>query len=172
MRARTVAVVILVSAARLLLVSASARAYDFVNICPTQAPQKWAVSGQTWSQFVDACISNDASARAGKEADQRFWDNCIRTCGLADEAEGRTPPTPAPQNRLTTSGSPANPNWCPGVPASPPPPHYQADDRPNAWADTEKRCMNVVGVDEMCTEDCQAARELWQRAKEGTSLRP
>jgi hypothetical protein len=170
--AKFVAVAIVVAAIGTIMLSATARAYDFANICPPQAPQKWAVSAETWSQFVDSCVANEASARAGRAFDRRFWDNCVRTCGLADEAQGRTPPTPAPRNQLTTSGSPANPNWCPGVPASPPPPHYQAENRPNDWADTSKRCMNVVGVDVICTDACQAARELWQRSKEGTLNQP
>ncbi len=159
MKARTVAVVILVSAARLLLVSATARAYDFANICPPQAPPKWAVSAETWSQFVNSCIANDAAATAGRPFDRPFWDKCIGRCGLADAAESRTPPTPAPKNLTTTSGSPANPNGCPDVPASPAPPNFEI--RPGDWAEFRKMCMNAKDGGMGCGYICSGARERW-----------
>ena len=68
-------------------------------------------------------------------------------------------PTPAPRN----------PNWCADVPASTPPLNKIS---PQEWADIRKRCKNAVDTDWMCMNDCGAARELWQRAKEGTPKEP
>ena len=73
---RSIAVVVVVAVIGLLLVSETAQAYDFANICPTQAPPKWGVSAQTWAQFVNSCITNDAAATAGRAFDRPFWDNC------------------------------------------------------------------------------------------------
>jgi hypothetical protein len=78
----------------------------------------------------------------------------------------------AQQPTAAATPAPRNPNWCPDVPASPPPPHYQAENRPNAWAAMRKRCTNAVVTDRMCMDDCGAARELWQRAKDGTLNQP
>ncbi len=78
----------------------------------------------------------------------------------------------AQQPTAAPAAAPRNPNWCSDVPASPPPPHYQAENRPNAWADTRKRCMNAVDTDWMCMDTCGTARELWQRAKAGTLNQP
>jgi hypothetical protein len=164
---RSIAIVVVVAVTGLLLVSATAQAYDFANICPAQPPPKWAGSAATWSQFVDSCISNDASARAGRASDRRFWDNCIKTCGLANDAEGRVPPKPAQtEKQTTTSGTPANPNWCSDVPASPPPPHFE--NKPGDWAYIRSQCMKKSGFDVSCFDDCLAAKERWARAKAGT----
>ena len=78
----------------------------------------------------------------------------------------------AQQPMAASTPAPRNPNWCPGVPASPPPPHYQAENRPNAWADIRKRCTNAVDTDWMCMNVCGSARELWQRARAGTLDQP
>ena len=86
---------------------------------------------------------------------------------LMEANAGAQQPTAAP------TLAPRNPNWCPDVPASPPPPHYQAENRPNAWADTRKRCINEANeADVVCFEECEGARELWQRAKAGTLNQP
>lgn len=73
----------------------------------------------------------------------------------------------AQQPTATPTPAPRNPDWCSDVPASPPPPHYEAENRPGAWADIRRRCINEVGVDSTCMYACQGARELWQRAKDG-----
>ena len=165
---KATAIVILVAVAAVIALSAAAQAYDFANVCPKQAPTKWAISAGAWSQFVDSCVTNEASARAGSRAfDRRFWDNCIRTCGLADDAEGRIPPKPAQsENQSASSGTPANPNWCSDVPASPAPPHYE--NNPGDWAHTRSQCMKESGFDIGCIDDCLAARERWAAAKAGT----
>jgi hypothetical protein len=138
---RSIAIVVVVAVTGLLLMSVTAQAYDFANICPAQAPPKWGISDQAWTQFVNSCISNDAAATEGRAFDRLSWDKCIERCGLADDAEGRTPPKPnEPANPLTTSGTPAYPNWCSDVPASPPPPNFELT--PGAWAATRKMCMN------------------------------
>lgn len=162
---KTTAIVFVVAIAKLLTVGATAQAYDFANICPAQAPPHWAASA--WAQFVDSCVTNDASARAGRAFDRHLWDNCIKTCGLANDAEGRVPPKPAQAKRQSTmSGTPVNPNWCGDVPASPPPPKFSAED----WAAERQRCMNEANVvsDTTCVYICQGAREMWARAKAGT----
>jgi hypothetical protein len=160
-------IVVFVVAASLLLVGATAQAYDFQTICPAQAPPKWEISAQAWTQFVNSCITNDASARAGRAFDRRSWDKCIKTCGLANDAEGRKPPKPAqPENQSVTAGTPANPNWCSDVPASPPPPHFE--NNPGDWAYVRSQCMKKSGFDVSCFNDCLAARERWARAKAGT----
>jgi hypothetical protein len=162
--ARCAAIFVVVIGTGLLVASAAAHAYDFANVCPAQAPPKWAGSAETWSQFVDSCISNDASAHAGRAFDRRFWDNCIKTCGLANDAEGRIPPTPTRESKSTANGSLANPNWCSDVPASPAPPHYKADQ----WAYIRNQCMKKPGLDIVCFDTCVAAKGLWQGAKAAT----
>ncbi len=164
---KATAIVIVVVAAGLLVAGAAAQAYDFANICPAQAPPKWAVSAEAWSQFVDSCVTNDASARAGRAFDRHFWDNCIKTCGLANDAEGRIPPKAAqPDHQSTTSGTPVNPNWCSDVPASPAPPHFE--NHPGDWAYERSQCLRKPAADAGCVYACQGARELWARAKAGT----
>ncbi len=61
-------------------------------------------------------------------------------------------PTPAP--------APTNPNWCPGVPESPPPPGWSASD----WAGFYKSCSStglprsaLIG----CSHVCNGARAAW-----------
>lgn len=168
---RCAAIVVVVVAGGLLIASANAHAYDFANVCPAQAPPKWSISAQAWTQFVNSCIANDAAATTGRAFDRPFWDKCIEKCGLADDAEGRTPPTPAQtEKQATASGIPANPNWCGDVPASPPPPKFSAKD----WAAERQRCVNEANVvtDTTCVYICQGAREMWARAKAGTLSLP
>ena len=63
-------------------------------------------------------------------------------------------PTPAPM--------PTNPNWCPGVPESPPPPHFE--NFAGQWAAIYKDCSRLglphshwIG----CLHMCGAARGSW-----------
>ena len=164
--ARTTIIAILFSlGAVLVIASANAHAYDFASICPPQPPPTWAGSAQTWSQFVNSCVANDGSARAGAGFDRRFWDNCIKTCGLANDAEGRIPPTPRQLKKQSANSEVlANPKWCSDVPASPAPPHYKADQ----WAYMRNQCMKKPGLDIGCFETCAAAKGLWQGAKAAT----
>ena len=78
----------------------------------------------------------------------------------------------AQQPAATPTPAPPNLGWCADVPASPPPPHYEAENRPGAWAAIRRRCINEVGVDSTCMYACQGARELWQRAKAGALNQP
>lgn len=163
---KSIAIAFVVATASLFIVSATAQAYDFANICPAQAPPKWASSAEAWSQFIDSCVTNDTAARTGGAFDRRFWDNCIKTCGLANDAEGRIPPTPATLNQSTTSRTPVNPNWCSDVPASPAPPKFE--NNPGDWAYTRSQCIKKPAADAGCWYACQGARELWGRVKAGT----
>jgi hypothetical protein len=169
-RATLIAILFSLSAA-LIIADANAHAYDFANICPTQAPPKWSISAMTWTQFVSSCIANDAAATAGRTFDRPFWDKCIEKCGLADDAEGRTPPTPAPESQTATSASLTNPNWCADVPASPPPPKFDAG-HPGNWAATRKMCMNAKGGEMGCGYICRFAEDLWRMQKSGRLNQP
>ena len=169
-RATLIAILFSLGAA-LDIAGANAHAYDFANICPTQAPPKWSISAMTWTQFVNSCIANDAAATAGRTFDRPFWDKCIEKCGLADDAEGRTPPTPAPESQTATSASPTNPNWCADVPASPPPPKFDAG-HPGNWAATRKMCMNAKRGEMGCGDICRFAEDLWRMQKSGRLNQP
>jgi hypothetical protein len=155
------AIAIVIAAVRLLLLSSAAQAFDFENICPTQAPPEW--GALAWMQFRDACITNGV----GRPLHRDFWETCINTCVSANHAEGRTIlPKPAqPENQSTTSGTPLNPNWCPDVPASTPPLNKIS---PEEWASVRHRCMNeaTAVTDEACVSLCEGARELWVRASD------
>jgi hypothetical protein len=166
---RSIAVAVVVAVTGLLLVSATVQAYDFANICPPQAPPKWGVSAQTWARFVNSCITNDAAATAGRAFDRPFWDNCVTKCGLADDAEGRTPPRPKQPTNI--SATPENPNWCSDVPASPPPPNFET--KPGDWAATRKMCMSA-GAGMACSSLCSGARERWnlRRLQQSGQLKP
>jgi hypothetical protein len=172
---KSIAVAIVVATSSLLFVSATVQAYDFANVCPAQAPPKWAISAQAWTQFVNSCIANDAAATAGRRFDRPLWDKCIEKCGLADDAEGRTPPTPRPQNQTNTSGSPPNPGWCADVPASPPPPNFDKD-HPGKWAAVRKMCTNAMKAgshdNKGCGYICGFARDLWRLQKSGQLNQP
>jgi hypothetical protein len=63
-------------------------------------------------------------------------------------------PTPAP--------APTNPHWCPGVPESPPPPHFEV--HPGDWAYTWKVCSSsgLSRSDQyVCGGACMYAKERW-----------
>ena len=159
-------VVVFMIAGGLLVASATAQADDFANLCPAHAPPKWAIPAQTWSQFVDSCIANDAAATAGRPFDRPFWDKCIEKCGLADDAEGRKPPPPVPEDQ----SAPGNPNWCSDVPASPPPPNFDYG-RPGNWAAFRKMCMSA-GAGMGCGYICGFAKDLWRLQKSGRLNQP
>jgi hypothetical protein len=163
---KAIVIVIVATIARLVLVNATAQAYDFANICPPEAPPKWNITAQAWSQFVDSCIADDAAATAGRPFDRPSWDKCVEKCGLADDAEGRTPPKAAPESQTTTSGPPANPSWCADVPASPPPPKFDTG-HPGNWAATRKMCMNAKGGEMGCGYTCRYAEDLWRMQNQG-----
>lgn len=69
-------------------------------------------------------------------------------------ASAQQPPTPVL----------ANPNWCSDVPASPPPPSKFTAAQ---WTSIRQRCTASTARDDICRDVCEAARELWQRAKAG-----
>lgn len=169
---KSIAVAIVVATSSLLFVSATVQAYDFANVCPAQAPPKWVISVQAWTQFVNSCIANDAAATAGRAFDRPLWDKCIEKCGLADDAEGRTPPRSTSENQTSTSGSPANPSWCADVPASPPPPNFEL--KPGNWAATRKMCMNAKAGEMGCGYICGNARERWHlwKLQQSGQLKP
>ncbi len=83
---------------------------------------------------------------------------CTAECRVAEnfwaESEGKSPLPPL------------NPNWCPGVPASPAPPHYE--NHPGDWAAESQLCMNTAGFDATCMYLCEGAQERWARARAGT----
>jgi hypothetical protein len=141
----------------LTFVSAPAKAFDFEGFCPTQAPPNW--SGAAWSQFRSSCISNDAAARAGRRSDRGLWDQCLKTCGLADQAEGVKPTLAPPKLHSGPGEPPLNPNWCSDVPASPPPPRFET--YPGTWAEVRNQCTNAVPANMECIGICEGARELW-----------
>jgi hypothetical protein len=60
----------------------------------------------------------------------------------------------------------ADPNWCPGVPAAPPPPGYEH--RPELWTQASKECSRPYPGDEgSCADVCIDARRRWELKKEG-----
>jgi hypothetical protein len=74
----------------------------------------------------------------------------------------------------STSAAPTNHNWCPGVPPSPPPPHF--DTKPGEWEGFDKACSaergtlspgNFHKMDVVCRNACGKAQLLW-----GYSLAP
>ena len=160
-------VVVFMVAGGLLVASATAQAYYFASVCPAHAPPKWAIPAQTWSQFVDSCIANDAAATAGRPFDRPFWDKCIEKCGLADDAEGPKPPKPVPEDQ----SAPANPNWCSDLPASPPPPNFEI--RPGDWNAIRKMCSSA-GAGLGCGNLCSGARERWHlwKLQQSGQLKP
>ncbi len=77
--------------------------------------------------------------------------------GLPSAVRAQTP-TPS------ATPVPANPNWCPGVPESPPPPRWSRE----AWAEAYKFCSSpglshsqFVG----CGHTCMGARGAWGSSK-------
>jgi hypothetical protein len=68
--------------------------------------------------------------------------------------------------QIPTSSTRAS--WCPEVPASPAPPHFEP--KYGTWAEANKRCLNVTDNDsdqEECVGLCFAARDLWNLTKAG-----
>jgi hypothetical protein len=68
--------------------------------------------------------------------------------------------------------APSNPNWCPGVPASPAPPHFE--NFPGEWAQMSKACSadrSMLSPGEArerligCLHICGYARGLWGSSK-------
>lgn len=78
-----------------------------------------------------------------------------------------------PAASATPTAAPRNLSWCPGVPATPPPPKFSAAE----WADISKDCSDkrawpreptkrfLKGKE--CASLCRGAQEMWQRWKEG-----
>jgi hypothetical protein len=81
---------------------------------------------------------------------------------LMVSSAGAQQPTPA---------APLNPQWCSGMPASPPPPNLEH--RPGDWAVLRKRCMNT-GPDRshLCDTLCQDAKDRWKQQKAGLLNHP
>jgi hypothetical protein len=80
---------------------------------------------------------------------------------FAEDTRGVKAPQPIP-----TSSSRAS--WCPEVPASPAPPHFEP--KYGTWAEANKRCLNVTDNDsdqDECIGLCFAARDLWNMQKAG-----
>jgi hypothetical protein len=66
----------------------------------------------------------------------------------------------------------SNPSWCPGVPLSPPPPHFE--NFPGDWASANKQCSTDRSklsprehheVDVECRQVCGSARGSWGSSK-------
>ena len=67
---------------------------------------------------------------------------------------------------IPTSSSRAS--WCPEVPASPAPPHFEP--KYGTWAEANKRCLNVTDNDsdqQECIDLCFAATDLWNLTRAG-----
>ena len=69
-----------------------------------------------------------------------------------------------------TRGSRRTTPWCPEVPASPVPPHFEP--QYGNWAATRKRCQNSLVGDRGCGELCMAAENLWSMQKGGAFDKP
>jgi hypothetical protein len=65
---------------------------------------------------------------------------------------------------------PANPNWCPEVPASPAPPYF--DGHYGTWAEARKKCTGATNDIWSCGDLCMAARDLWNMKKKGLLDKP
>lgn len=61
--------------------------------------------------------------------------------------------------------TPANPNWCSEVPASPAPPHF--DGHHGTWAAARKKCTSATREIYLCGDLCAAAKDLWNMQKAG-----
>jgi len=75
--------------------------------------------------------------------------------------------------------SPSDTNWCPGVPATPPPPHWE--NLPGAWTHTYKACSADRSTlsprdrhnrDVQCRNACMGARGSWSTSKNPPSKNP
>jgi len=73
---------------------------------------------------------------------------------------------PSAKAQQPTPLAPADPNWCLGVPAAPPPPGYEH--RPELWTQASKECSRPYPGDEgSCADVCIDARRRWELKKEG-----
>jgi hypothetical protein len=61
--------------------------------------------------------------------------------------------------------TPADPNWCSEVPASPAPPHF--DGHYGTWAAARKQCTSTSRDIYFCGDLCMAAKDLWNMEKVG-----
>ena len=81
--------------------------------------------------------------------------------GFAEDTRGVNAAQPIPTSSTRAS-------WCPEVPASPAPPHFEA--KHGTWAEANKRCLNVTDNDsdqEECTQLGFAAEDLWNLTRAG-----
>jgi len=70
-----------------------------------------------------------------------------------------------------TAAAPHYPNWCSGVPASPPPPKFDTG-HPGHWAAVRKMCMNAKTPEMGCGDICRYAKDLWRMQKSGRLNQP
>jgi hypothetical protein len=71
----------------------------------------------------------------------------------------------------------ASPTWCWDVPATPPPPNFEAANRKGSWAILRKQCIEAEAgpysiLTNTCMFICQGAREMWQRVNAGDIPKP
>jgi hypothetical protein len=81
--------------------------------------------------------------------------------GFAEDTRGVNAAQPIPTSSTRAS-------WCPKVPASPAPPHFEP--QYGTWAAANKRCLNVTdnhSNQEECIQLCFAAEDLWNLTKAG-----
>jgi hypothetical protein len=76
--------------------------------------------------------------------------------GFAEDTRGAKAAQPIPTSSTRAS-------WCPKVPASPAPPHFEP--KYGTWAEANKRCLN--SDQEECIQLCFAAEDLWNLTKAG-----
>jgi hypothetical protein len=86
---------------------------------------------------------------------------------MVANAEAQLPSAATPQ---ATPAALLNPNWCSGVPVSPPPPNFEL--RPGNWAAARQMCMNVGKTDMGCIYICGYAEDLWRMQKSGRLNQP
>ena len=82
-------------------------------------------------------------------------------------ADGVLGTGPGPAQQPTAAPTP-NPNWCAGVPASWTPPKFGDAE----WAEIRQSCVNGTNSYANCLSACLAARDLWERWKEGDFNHP
>jgi hypothetical protein len=133
-----------------------------------------------WAETRQLCMSarkgDTGCAYACGDARER-WSQ--QKAGRLDQPSIFPSPTDKPQGPFPLPGgasgyilpvqpAPANPNWCPGVPASPPPPRFETG--PGGWASANKECsadrnkLSPRDFHDMmieCRNLCGYARGLW-----------
>jgi hypothetical protein len=82
-------------------------------------------------------------------------------------ADGVLGTGPGPAQQPTAAPTP-NPNWCSRVPASWTPPKFGDAE----WAEIRQSCVNGTNSYANCLSACLAARDLWERWKEGDFNHP